>query len=327
MGNRRFAVKEQPGNATGCRSWNCALLVALSIGGSPIVMQSAIAQTAPSQSEQFQSRIDEFARTLENSPRLKKFSKEKRAHVVEFVAGNMLFVLLHELGHAAVHELDIPVLGREEDAADAFAIQRLLGIGSQFSHNVLVEASRGWFLSDKRDRSNGDEPDYSDEHSLDRQRAYEIVCLIYGSDPTKMVDVADQAKLPADRRDSCVQKEYPRVTKAWETVLKPKIRTADQPKQKIDVVYGEGKGEFQLFADGFRSLRLLEIVAETTSNMIAWPNPFKLEMQSCGVVNAHWVESTHVLTLCYELAQDFAQLYRDYNLEEPKPAKRKRKSK
>jgi hypothetical protein len=36
---------------------------------------------------------------------------------VEFVAGNMLFVLLHELGHAAITEMGLPVLGRMEDAA------------------------------------------------------------------------------------------------------------------------------------------------------------------------------------------------------------------
>jgi hypothetical protein len=35
---------------------------------------------------------------------------------MEFVAGNMLFVLLHKLGHAAVSEFDIPVLGKEKDA-------------------------------------------------------------------------------------------------------------------------------------------------------------------------------------------------------------------
>jgi hypothetical protein len=33
----------------------------------------------------------------------------------------MLFVLLHETAHALVSEMGLPVLGREEDAADAYA--------------------------------------------------------------------------------------------------------------------------------------------------------------------------------------------------------------
>ena len=35
-------------------------------------------------------------------------------------------------------------------------------------------------------------------------------------------------------------------------------------------------------------------------------------MQSCGSPNAGWDPSTRKLTLCYELASDFAELYRGY---------------
>jgi len=66
---------------------------------------------------------------------------------MEFVAGNMLFVLLHELGHAAITEMGLPVLGRMEDAADSFAALRLIRVGSDFSHRVLIEAAKGWFLA------------------------------------------------------------------------------------------------------------------------------------------------------------------------------------
>ena len=43
-----------------------------------------------------------------------------------------------------------------------------------------------------------------------------------------------------------------------------------------------------------------------------WPMPFTLEMQSCGCPNARWDLATRKLTLCYELAAEFADLYRDY---------------
>ena len=40
---------------------------------------------------------------------------------MEFVTGNMLFALAHEMGHVFITEMGLPVLGQEEDAADAHA--------------------------------------------------------------------------------------------------------------------------------------------------------------------------------------------------------------
>jgi hypothetical protein len=108
-------------------------------------------------------------------------------------------------------------------------------------------------------------------------------------------------------------------------VLKPHLRSPDQPKTKIDVVYGEGKGPLEAGARALRSVMLLETVAERTADALVWPAPFTLEMQSCGFPNAQWVPDTHKLTLCYELAADFADLYRDYG--GASANKRNRKSK
>ena len=91
------------------------------------------------------------------------------------------------------------------------------------------------------------------------------------------------------------------------------------------MTYGEGKGKFDAYAKGFRDLRLLEAVAERTEDYLAWPAPFALEMQTCGFINARWVATARKLTLCYELAADFTELYRDFD--SPRTAKNKRKSK
>ena len=303
----------------------CLLGSAL-VFATPAGERHAFAQSPPSESEQFQANIQEVARSLQNNPRLKRLSQEKRENVVQFVAGNMLFTMVHELGHAVIHEMGISVLGREEDAADDFAVLRLLNVGTQVSHRVLVESAKGWFLSDRRDRHEGEKLVFYDEHGLDKQRAYQIVCLMVGSDPVKFRDLANETKLPQDRQDTCQAVDYPDVSKSWEMALKPHHRTAEQPKTKLEVVYGDGKGDLSVFAQGFRSLRLLELVGERASDQLAWPAPFSLEVQSCGDINARWVSATRKLTLCYELAQDFAELYRDYNVE-PAAANRKRKSK
>ena len=95
--------------------------------------RSVFAQSTPSISEIFQARLAAVATALGDNPRYKKLSPQYRERLTEFVAGNMLFVLVHELAHAAVSELGLPVLGKEEDAADAFAATRLIGIGSMVS--------------------------------------------------------------------------------------------------------------------------------------------------------------------------------------------------
>jgi hypothetical protein len=195
-----------------------------------------LAQAAPP-APAFQSRMEEAARTLANEPRLKRLSAQQRQALSEFVVGNMLFVMAHEIGHAVMGEMEIPVLGREEDAADAFAILNALKVGHNFSHGVLVEAAKGWFLSDRRDKKEANQLTYYDNHGLNLQRAYQIVCLMVGSDSKRFKDLADETKLPKERQQSC-QEDYRIASWSWETILKSHRRAADQPKQTIDVKYG-----------------------------------------------------------------------------------------
>jgi putative metallopeptidase DUF4344 len=70
-----------------------------------------------------------------------------------------------------INELELPVLGREEDAADDFAAVTLLRLRTSFSHRVLVEAASGWFLGDRRAYATGEPVVYYDAHGLERQRA------------------------------------------------------------------------------------------------------------------------------------------------------------
>ena len=78
------------------------------------------------------------------------------------------------------------------------------------------------------------------------------------------------------------------------------------------MVYGPAEGRIATARQVATSIRLLETVAGRAADDFAWPAPFTLEMQSCGSPNAGWDSSTHKLTLCYELAGDFAELYRGY---------------
>jgi Putative metallopeptidase len=164
------------------------------LGPRPLLAQAASpdAQAVQDRSAAFHARIRELARALEGAPLLKGLSLQEREKHVEFVAANMIFVAIHELGHAVISEMDLPVLGQEENAADQFAILTgLTVVANEYSLRVLANAARGWFLSARRDRKEGETPDYYGRHGLDEQRAYRIVCLMVGSDPVKFKAVAD----------------------------------------------------------------------------------------------------------------------------------------
>jgi hypothetical protein len=271
----------------------------------------AFGQSAASGSPSFQERIKEVARALQNQPRLKDLSEQDRIDRVEFVVGNTVFILLHELGHVHFSEMHLPVLGREEDEADTFATLTLLKVGTSFSERVLTNASQGWFLSDRRDQQTRAKPLYYDEHDLSPQRAYQIVCLMVGSDPVKFKNLADQAKMPEARQQTC-KRDYTKASQSWDIVLTPYRRRADQPETRINVSYGDAEGSFEGFARAFRAIRILETVAERSASNYVWSAPFTMEMRSCDGPNAGWDDETRTVKICYQLPFDFAQLYLAY---------------
>ena len=264
----------------------------------------ALAQTIPVKAYDALVRIDSAKSTAE----------QKRKEMADFVAGNMLFVLLHEMAHVHVSEMGLPVLGREEDAADSYATLAMLRMGSEFSYNVLIQAAKGWFLSAERGRRRGDGLAFYDEHGLDEQRAYQIVCLMVGSDPDRFKALADFVKMPEERQEAC-QGDYSNAAYSWDLVLKAHRRTADQPKTDIATVYGDGHGALDVNVQSFRSLRLLETIAERASEEFVWRKGFAIEMKSCGSAAAHWSLSSRRLIICYELAEEFVQLYRNDPIE------------
>jgi hypothetical protein len=275
-----------------------------------LVLSAGPVSAQPVQST-LQKRIEAAAKAALNSPRLTGLTEQQRIDRVEFVAGNTLVLLSHEMGHVLIAEMHLPILGREEDAADTYAALRLLTIGTSFSQHELTDAAQGWFLNDRRDRETGEKPLYYDEHNLSQQRAYQILCLMVGSDPDKFKGLADEMKMPDSRQATC-KRDFTKASSAWETVLKPWLREPGDPETKIDVVYGDGKGKYNGFANMYRSMRFLETVAANSATHYKWPRPFTLKMESCGHPGTDYDDEARVVTICYETPFDFAELYRAY---------------
>ena len=289
-------------------SYRSYLAGAITIAALIANVPAAQAQPTPPQGR-LASGIDEAVKALDTVPRFKKLSHDAKRQLVEFVLGNTLFVLAHEMGHGLINEMNMPVLGREEDAADSFAITTALKIGTVVSERVLIEAAKGLILSTKRSKKEGDAPAFYDEHGLDPQRAYNVVCFMVGSNPEKYKQLATDTKLPEERQESC-KYDYKKAAWSWDEMLKKHLRSADQPKSAVNVVYEENE-TFEVQARILRHMGLLETFAEHAADRYVWPVPFSIEARSCGEANARWRQRT--LTLCYELANEFTELFLGYS--------------
>lgn len=129
--------------------------------------------------------------------------------------------ILHEIAHALIEQYELPVLGKEEDAADAFANFMLLHHFDDGPH-ILRSVADAFRIQSKR-TSRYRAEDYASEHSLDIQRYYMIMCHIYGSNPQRNSEFKRRAKLSNDRAESC-EIEFEEMAYSWVRLLKPYLK-------------------------------------------------------------------------------------------------------
>ncbi len=146
-------------------------------------------------------------------------TEEETEEAAGAVLGATMFTFYHELGHALIDLYDLPVTGREEDAVDQLATMILLEGGEEGEAAALNGASS--FLSEEEQEL--DDLAFWDEHSLDDQRFYNIVCWSYGKNPEGFQDLVEDGTLPEERAERCPE-EYERMSRSWNLLLEPHIK-------------------------------------------------------------------------------------------------------
>jgi Putative metallopeptidase len=116
--------------------------------------------------------------------------------LADVVAGATIFVIFHEVGHALVDTLKLPVFAREEDVVDAIATYLQL----RSPNKVQVVLAAAWL--NERLPTLRVAPMWA-EHSLGLQRKYNILCHAFGSDPQTFGRLAQQAGLDPSRARRC----------------------------------------------------------------------------------------------------------------------------
>ena len=133
----------------------------------------------------------------------------------------LMYMIIHELAHALIHNYDLPVVGKEEDAADSLA-GVLLSEYFEGGQEAVLDAATFFDLISANRKELTDE-DFWDEHSLDEQRLYNALCYVYGSDPKQYADVKKIAGFPTERAELC-EEDYAKLADSWDVLLAPYVK-------------------------------------------------------------------------------------------------------
>ncbi len=139
-----------------------------------------------------------------------------RAEDLEAIDKNIRFILYHEAAHMLIDVYSIPVIGREESAADTFAIMTML----EYDGYESIEHVIRFYDMVREDRYiiTPASVKYWDEHMLFAQTYYDMLCLTYGK-----YDIVSYRELLHDRAESC-RYEYLRQKQALEELFGKYIR-------------------------------------------------------------------------------------------------------
>ena len=158
---------------------------------------------------------------LEDFEKAFKKVSNKPAEIDDMTEGAMVVFFFHELGHCLIDVWDLPSTGREEDAVDQLAMFILLD-GTPEGEGMVLSAAT--YFSIVSSRNGSSEPVFWDQHSLDQQRFYDMLCLTYGSNPSKNKNLLGKNGLPPERAQGCPA-EFKRVNHSWEKLLTPYLKS------------------------------------------------------------------------------------------------------
>ncbi|GAD88331.1 hypothetical protein VHA01S_004_01040 [Vibrio halioticoli NBRC 102217] len=149
------------------------------------------------------------------------FSQNRPADEVnQGVLDTLMHTLLHEAGHALVADVEIPILGREEDAVDNLAtiiMLEYLEDGAQ----VAINAADMFSYESEEGSEYYDFGEYVGDHSFDLQRYFATLCLVYGSDPKAHADLLNEVEgdYLAEQKEMC-EENYQNLSFNWHQYLK-----------------------------------------------------------------------------------------------------------
>ncbi len=226
-----------------------------------------------------------------------EFPEDEEA--ANFVSSNVIATFYHELGHALIDVLELPVLGREEDAADALSAYLTHQIWEEETASAMIaDTANAYLMYNDEASANGYETAYWDEHSLDLQRYYNLICLFYGADPDNRDFILTDFELPEDRAERCPD-EFAQTDAAWGGMLD-------------SAQYSQGAAGLVMQGDASDPIAaLLATEVADMNKAYSLPTEVLVEVADCGEANAFYNPGTKTITMCTEYAADLQRLWEE----------------
>lgn len=204
----------------------------------------------------------------------------------EFVADNLIATFYHEMGHALIDQLELPVLGREEDAADILSVLLIDEVWEPETATGIAENTALSYVFMAEENADS-EPAFWDVHGLDLQRYYSHVCLFYGADPENRTGFAKDFDLPPERAEGCAE-EYQLALDSWWTYLEP---LQDQAPGTA-ILKGDAADEFTASVIGEE--------IDSLNERFDLPYEITVDIVSCDAVNAFYIPDESRIVMCTE---------------------------
>ncbi|HXZ92095.1 MAG TPA: DUF4344 domain-containing metallopeptidase [Burkholderiales bacterium] len=151
------------------------------------------------------------------------------------VIGPSTEVFLHEFGHMLFDEYKMPLLGPEEDSADAVAAYTMMQFGTKFARSAIGGVAYMYARKAKEQAKTFEKEDLAEEHPLTQARFYTLLCFAYGGQPKVFADVVEKGYLPEWRAKNC-DGDFQRIQYAVQTLFGPHM---DKAKAKQVRAYFE----------------------------------------------------------------------------------------
>jgi Putative metallopeptidase len=141
---------------------------------------------------------------------------------IDALIGPMIDVFLHEFGHVVFYLLNVPVFGREEDAADQFSAYMMLHFGPDEARRLIAGAAYVFKSDLRKPQVTLNLKDFSDSHGMPAERFYNLLCLAFGADANLFGEIVKKGYLPVERAIGC-EDEYHQLAHAFHGLIEPHI--------------------------------------------------------------------------------------------------------
>lgn len=227
---------------------------------------------------------------------------------VDFVLGNVEFALLHELAHLVIGELELPILGPEEQAADYLATMSLLRpleeppMGSGKWLEYALNAADAFVILWQLGQNTGASFPFWDSHALSIQRFYSIGCLLYGSNPERFEAVPELIVMPPRRTENC-EVEYARAARSVDWWIENFGRQPGEPQKGLITIRFEAPHSriSEYLVREIQAVGLVDWTLRRLEDLVRLDENATVVMRSCAMPEAAWIPEDRELVFCYEL--------------------------